>query len=110
MLLSLCAQNLPSIVILLNPSLFFFIPVLFSAGYAYLWWVYLISLVFLWVNLPVLSLLSVLAGLLVMVFEFFLYREMTDRFYPIATGVNVHGVFEPEKEVRPNVWVFQRAS
>ena len=76
---------------------------------AFLGWIklmvvlYPLALAFLWFKLPLISFLLSLAGVLTMVFEFFLYRELLDPFFPAATGVNVHGVIEPEKEVRQTV-------
>jgi len=76
---------------------------------AFLGWIklmvvlYPIALGFLWFRLPLFSFLLSLVGMLSMIFEFFLYRELLDPFFPSVTGVNVHGVIEPEKEVRQTV-------
>jgi aminopeptidase YwaD len=76
---------------------------------AFLGWIrlmvvlYPFALAFLWFKLPLFAFLLGLAGVVVMVFEFLLYRELIDPFFPSVTGVNVHGVIEPEKEVRQTV-------
>lgn len=73
---------------------------------AFLGWIrilvvlYPVSLVFLWMDLPLISLLLTSAGILVMVLEFFLYKEIIDPIYPKVEGVNVYGTIEPEGEVR----------
>jgi hypothetical protein len=57
----------------------------------------------LWVSLPLLSLVLTVAGLLIMSLEFFLYREVIDRWYPKAEAMNIHGVLEPAGEVLQTV-------
>ena len=76
---------------------------------AFLGWIrlmvilYPIALVLLWVNLPLISFLLTTLGITAMCLEFLLYREVLDPFFPAVTGMNVHGVIEPEKEVRQTV-------
>ncbi len=76
---------------------------------AFLGWIrlmvilYPISLVLLWINLPLISFLLATLGIMAMCLEFLLYREVLDPFFPTVTGMNVHGVIEPEKEVRQTV-------
>ncbi|MEA5033401.1 MAG: M28 family peptidase [Sphaerochaeta sp.] len=76
---------------------------------AFLGWIrilvtlYPVALLFIWLSLPLFSLVLMGAGLLIMVYEFFLYREVIDRWYPKATGLNVFGTVEPEQEVRQTV-------
>lgn len=65
--------------------------------------IYPFALLFLWLSFPFLSLLLSLGGIIIMTYEFFLYREMVDRWYPKATGVNVYGIMEPLSEVRHTV-------
>jgi hypothetical protein len=76
---------------------------------AFLGWIrmmvvlYPIALGFLWFKLPLPAFLLGLLGIVAMVYEFFLYKELIDPFFAPATGVNIHGVIEPEKEVRQTV-------
>jgi len=65
--------------------------------------IYPVSLSMLWIGLPLVSLVLVAAGILILVFEFFLYHEVVDRFFPAADGVNVHGILEPKAEVLQTV-------
>lgn len=76
---------------------------------AFLGWIrllvilYPIALLFLWVSFPLLSLITAGAGIAIMTLQFFLYREVIDRFYPKATGVNIYGMIEPQSEVKHTV-------
>jgi aminopeptidase YwaD len=76
---------------------------------AFLGWIrivvatYIVGLLFLWLSLPIVSFIALLGALLIMVFEFFLYKEVVDPLYPKAEGINVYGVMEPEKEVKQTV-------
>ncbi len=65
--------------------------------------IYPVALLLLWVDLPLVALILNATGMAVMVFEFFLYKEVVDRLYPAKTGVNVHGVIEPAGEVHQTV-------
>lgn len=65
--------------------------------------IYPVALLFAWVSLPLLSLVLMVAGLLIMSLEFFLYREVIDRWYPKAEAMNIHGVLEPAGEVLQTV-------
>ncbi|HCJ93814.1 MAG TPA: hypothetical protein DHV69_00910 [Sphaerochaeta sp.] len=73
---------------------------------AFLGWIrilvtlYPVALLCIWLSLPLFSLLLMGVGLLIMVYEFFLYREVIDRWYPKVTGMNVFGTVEPEQDVR----------
>lgn len=76
---------------------------------AFLGWIrilvalYPVALLFAWISIPLVSCILMVSGLLIMIFEFFLYREVLDRFYPSVTGANVHGVIDPEKEITQTV-------
>jgi hypothetical protein len=76
---------------------------------AFLGWIrilvvlYPAALLLLWLSWPLPSLLLSLGGIAVMVWEFFLYREVVDRFYPQVKGVNVYGILDPRHEVRHTV-------
>lgn len=76
---------------------------------AFLGWIrilvllYPIALFFLLVSFPLLGFLIAAGGLVIMIFEFFLYREVIDRWYPEKTGLNVYGILEPEGAVHHTV-------
>ena len=76
---------------------------------AFLGWIrilvllYPVALFFLFVSFPLLGFLISASGLVIMIFEFFLYREVIDRWYPKKNGLNVYGVLEPDQEVRHTV-------
>jgi len=73
---------------------------------AFLGWIrilvvlYIMSVAFIWVGLYLPAALLVTLGLGIMVGQFFLYRELIDRFYPRRTGRNVLASIEPAGEVR----------
>lgn len=76
---------------------------------AFLGWIkllvffYPVAVLFLWIDLPLFGLLVAASGLGIMVMEFFLYKEIIDRLYPSATGVNVYGVIEPAGPVEHTI-------
>lgn len=78
---------------------------------AFLGWIrllvslYLISVGFLWTNLPLISALLITVGILVMVFQFFLYKTIIDPFWKAGVGKNVVGIIEPEKEVKQQILI-----
>jgi hypothetical protein len=65
--------------------------------------IYVISLVAVWLNVPLIATLLIAAGLAIMVFEFFLYKEVVDPFFKKVTGTNVWGIVEPAGEVKQQV-------
>lgn len=65
--------------------------------------IYIFCLVLIWMQYPGLSALLLAGGLAIMVFEFFLYREVVDPFFPKVTGTNVWGTIEPAGEVQQEV-------
>jgi hypothetical protein len=64
-----------------------------------------ISLVFLWLRLPIIALVCAWASVGILVFEYLLYYEVIDRFSPDGTARNVYGVIEPVGEVK-NIVIF----
>jgi hypothetical protein len=65
--------------------------------------VYPVALVFLLISFPLIASIVSIGSLVIMVYEFFLYREVIDRWYPEKTGLNVYGVLDPEEEVHDTV-------
>ncbi|MDY0278588.1 MAG: M20/M25/M40 family metallo-hydrolase [Acholeplasma sp.] len=78
---------------------------------AFLGWIrilvgcYLLAIVFLWFNLPIVSLVLALLSILVLVLQFFFYLPIIDIFYPKRKGYNVVGYIEPKDEVKNQVIV-----
>lgn len=78
---------------------------------AFLGWIrilvgcYLIAIVFLWFNLPIVSLVLALLSILVLVLQFFFYLPIIDIFYPKRKGYNVVGYIEPKHEIKNQVIV-----
>jgi aminopeptidase YwaD len=76
---------------------------------AFLGWIrilvllYIISVVLLWFERYLPAVLLVTLGLGIMVGQFFLYRELIDRFYPRRTGRNVLASIEPVGEVKGTI-------
>lgn len=76
---------------------------------AFLGWIrilvfsYLLGTVFLWLNLPIVSLILAIGSLLVLTLQFFLYLPLLDRFYPKKDARNVFGILEPTDEVKQQV-------
>lgn len=65
--------------------------------------VYLLSIGLLWIKLPAAAFLLLLVGLLIMVFQFFLYQEIVDPLFKKEEGQNVWGIIEPQAEVQQQV-------
>lgn len=76
---------------------------------AFLGWIrlmvvlYPVALIALWFSITPLALLLSWGAILIMVFQFFLYKELIDPLYPKEEGRNVYGVLEPEGEVKQTV-------
>jgi hypothetical protein len=62
--------------------------------------IYIVCLIALWLDQFLLAALLVTIGLLIMVGQFFLYREWLDPFFPHQIGRNVLATIEPEGEAR----------
>lgn len=73
---------------------------------AFLGWIRLLVLLYvagvalLWLHVFWLAALLATAGIVILVGQFFFYRELLDRFYPRQTGRNVLAVVEPAGDVR----------
>lgn len=65
--------------------------------------VYPVALLAFWFSITPLAILLAVGAILIMVFQFFLYKELIDPLYPKAEGRNVYGVIEPEGEVKQTV-------
>lgn len=78
---------------------------------AFLGWIqilvigYLLSCVFLWLSIPLVSLILSLISVLVLVLQFFLYKHFIDKLWPKKTAANVVGYVEPLEEVKNTVIV-----
>ena len=72
---------------------------------AFLGWIrilvfsYTLGLVFLWLGLPLITLIVAIISILILTLQFFLYLPLLDRFYPKKKGRNVYGILEPTKDV-----------
>lgn len=76
---------------------------------AFLGWIkilvfsYILGVIFLWLNYPIISLILALFSILVLSLQFFLYLPLLDKFYPKKKARNVYGIIEPTKEVKQQV-------
>ena len=76
---------------------------------AFLGWVrilvtlYAAGTIFLWLNKPIISAALLLLGILIMVFQFFLYKHTIDFLYPRKGAKNVIASIEPEGEVKQEI-------
>lgn len=76
---------------------------------AFLGWIrilvafYAIGTVFLWLQLPLVTTVLLIVGILIMVFQFFLYKHTIDFLFPKRKGKNVVGIVEPEGEVKQQI-------
>jgi hypothetical protein len=76
---------------------------------AFLGWIkilvvsYILGVLFLWLNLPLLSLILAVLSITILVLQFFFYLPIIDKLYPKKVGKNVIGVINPEKEVKRQV-------
>lgn len=76
---------------------------------AFLGWIrilvfcYMIGLVFLWSNLPIITLLFALFSILVLTLQFFLYLPLLDTFYKKRTARNVFGIIDPKQEAKQQI-------
>ena len=64
---------------------------------------FFIALVFLWLEQVPLLFLIVSLIILLIVLEFFIYKEVIDPFFPKRTGKNVIGTLEPSGEVKQQI-------
>lgn len=76
---------------------------------AFLGWVsllarfYFVTYPFFLLNCPIVSAIAMLIGDIIVVCEFFFYKEFTDFLYPEVTGRNAFGTIEPTEEVTSTV-------
>lgn len=61
---------------------------------------YAASVAGMWSGYYLISVLLIISGIFILVFQFFLYREILDPFYPGKTGRNVLASIEPAGELR----------
>jgi hypothetical protein len=78
---------------------------------AFLGWIrilvscYALGVIFLWVDLPLVTMILLVLSLVILVVQFFLYQPLIDRFYPKKTGCNVIASIEPEGDVQSQIIV-----
>ena len=76
---------------------------------AFLGWIrilvasYLASTIFLWLNLPMISVVLTISAILILVIQFFLYLPLLDKLYPKRLSRNVYGVIEPKDNIKQQV-------
>jgi len=76
---------------------------------AFLGWIklitvlYTISIILLWIDLPLIAAIWITIGIIIMVMEFFLYQEFVDVFWKKKKGYNVIGKIEPKGEVKQQI-------
>ncbi len=76
---------------------------------AFLGWIrilvtfYFLGALFLWLQLPIVSVILTVISILILVFQFFFYKPLIDPLYPKRKGVNVVGYVEPLKEAERQV-------
>ncbi len=78
---------------------------------AFLGWIrllvlcYLLGILGLWLNYPIISFLLALLSIVVLALQFFLYLPLLDRFYPRKQGRNIYGVIEPLEPAKRQIIV-----
>ena len=78
---------------------------------AFLGWIkilvamYIISIVFLWIDIPIVGVVLLLISVLIMVFQFFMYKHFIDFLYPKKTGKNIIGKIKPKSQIKRRVIV-----
>jgi aminopeptidase YwaD len=76
---------------------------------AFLGWIrilvfsFLVGIIFLWLNYPLISLIVSITSLLILILQFFLYLPLLDKLYPKKKATNVYGILEPKDEVKRQV-------
>jgi len=76
---------------------------------AFLGWIrilvgsYLIGVFFLWLGYPIITMILIILSLIILVFQFFLYKPLIDPLYPKKKATNVVGYVEPTGEVKTQV-------
>lgn len=64
---------------------------------------FFVTLLFLFLKIYFIAFLLSVLSFSVLVFQFFLYKELIDPFYPKKLGKNVFGIIEPNEEVKKQV-------
>lgn len=76
---------------------------------AFLGWIrilvfcYVMGVLFLWVDVPILSLILALFSIVVLTLQFFLYLPLLDKLYPKKTARNVFGIIDPKQDVNQQI-------
>ena len=76
---------------------------------AFLGWIrilvssYALGVLFLWLNMPLITMILLTLSILILVFQFFLYKPLIDFLYPKKSGCNVIGTIEPLGEVKEQI-------
>lgn len=66
---------------------------------------YFVAVVGLWFGLYFVSSIVLITAIVILVLQFFLYKEVLDPFYPRSIGRNVIATLEPEGEVRAELFI-----
>ena len=75
----------------------------------FLGWIKLLTIIFtidiilLWLNQPLIAAITITIGIIIMVMEFFLYKEFVDVFWKKKKGYNIIGKIEPKGEVKQQI-------
>jgi len=76
---------------------------------AFLGWIrilvtcYALGVVFLWLKMPLVTVILLTISILILVFQFFLYKPFIDFLYPKKAACNVVGHIEPSGEVKEQI-------
>ncbi|MFW5794718.1 MAG: M28 family metallopeptidase [Bacillota bacterium] len=76
---------------------------------AFLGWIkilvinYLLGIIFLWFNLPIITLVLTAISILILVLQFFFYLPLIDFLYPKVKGKNVIGYLEPKAKAEKQI-------
>ncbi len=65
--------------------------------------IYTINIILLWFNQPIIVAIGITIGIIIMVMQFFLYKEFIDIFWKKKKGFNVIGNIEPKGEVKQQI-------
>ncbi len=66
---------------------------------------YTVGIILFWLDLPLIAAIGITIGIIIMVMEFFLYKEFVDVFWKKKKGYNVIGKIEPKGEVKQQIIV-----
>ena len=65
--------------------------------------IFIIDIILLWFNQALIAAIGITIGIIIMVMEFFLYKEFVDIFWEKKKGYNVIGKIEPKGEVKQQI-------